>query len=406
MTGWMSTLSWQAGTASGSFLTGTIIQALITVNNPDYSPTNWQGTLLVFAMVLVLFVANIWGAKNLPLAQNLLLVVHIFGFFAVIIVLWVLAPRNTAEIVFTQFTNEGGWSTMGLSLMVGQISAIYGSICNVSPALPSYSARHILTNLHRRLRRNCPHGRRSQRRGPQRPQRNVLVVRAQRHPRPRAGNNLPLRPHGRRRRDQRPNLLPLHLGLPPSRVNGRHQRTHHPDPGPGDRLEHQLQRIDVAADVRVRARQRPALPRVDRRRAPHPPHPRERRRPHLHHLLPAGADQHRLERRLQRLHLAAGVRTDVQLHGVHLVRAIPADVPSRTAPAGALVTGQDGRAGERVRRGVLAVCLLLVVLAERDAGGRDDFQLGGCVVYGDDGVMRHWILGAGTEDLYWAGCYC
>src|ERR1700735_2260033 len=65
MTGWMSTLSWQAGTASGSFLTGTIIQALITVNNPDYSPENWQGTLLVFAMVLVLFVANIWGAKNL-----------------------------------------------------------------------------------------------------------------------------------------------------------------------------------------------------------------------------------------------------------------------------------------------------------------------------------------------------
>lgn len=406
MTGWMSTLSWQAGTASGSFLTGTIIQALITVNNPDYSPTNWQGTLLVFAMVLVLFVANIWGAKNLPLAQNVLLVVHVFGFLAVIIVLWVLAPRNTAEVVFTQFTNQGGWSTMGLSLMVGQISAIYGSICNVSPALPSYSPRQVLTNSHRRLRRNSPHGRRSQRRRPQRPQRNVLVIRAQRRPRPRDSNNLPLCPHGRQRRDQRPNLLPLHLGLPPSRVDGRHQRTHHPDPGPRDRLEHQLQRLDVAADLRVRARQRSALPRLDRRRASHPTHPRERRRPHLHPLLPAGADQHRLERRLQRFHLPAGVRADVQLHGVHLVRAIPADVPARTAAAGALVAGQDGRAGERVRRGVLAVCVLLVVLAKRDAGGRDDLQLGGGVVYRHDGVLCHWILGAGTEDLYWARCYC
>lgn len=129
MTGWLSTLSWQAGIASGSFLTGTIIQALIIVNNPNYVPQNWQGTLLVFAMSLVLFCANVWGAKHLPMIQNVLLVVHVFGFFAVIIVLWVMAPRNSAEVVFTQFNNEGGWSSMGLSLMVGQISAIYGGIC-------------------------------------------------------------------------------------------------------------------------------------------------------------------------------------------------------------------------------------------------------------------------------------
>jgi len=133
MCGWMSTLSWQAGTASGSFLTGTIIQALITVNNPNYDAKAWQGTLLVFAMVLVLFVANIWGARDLPMIQNILLVVHVFGFLAVIIVLWVMAPRNSAKVAFTQFTNEGGWPTMGLSLMVGQISAIYGSLCKSGP---------------------------------------------------------------------------------------------------------------------------------------------------------------------------------------------------------------------------------------------------------------------------------
>ena len=125
----MSTLSWQAGTASGSFLTGTIIQGLIYVNNPSYSGTAWQGTLLVFAMVLFIYVCNIWGAKGLPMIQNLLLLVHIFGFLVVIIVLWVLAPHRTSKAVFSEFYNGGGWSTMGLSLMVGQISAIYGSLC-------------------------------------------------------------------------------------------------------------------------------------------------------------------------------------------------------------------------------------------------------------------------------------
>lgn len=138
MTGWMSTLSWQAGTASGSFLTGTIIQGLITVNNPNYSPTNWQGTLFVFAMVIVLFIANVWGAKSLPTLQNILLIIHVFGFFTVIIILWVMSPRHTAKVVFTQFTNEGNWSSIGLSLMVGQISAIYGSACTFSSPFSNF----------------------------------------------------------------------------------------------------------------------------------------------------------------------------------------------------------------------------------------------------------------------------
>ena len=101
----------------------------MTVNDPSYTPENWQGTLFVFAMVLVLFVFNIWGAKALPLVQNALLGVHIIGWIVIITTLWALAPRQSASTVFTQFTNEGGWSTIGLSLMVGQISAIFGSTC-------------------------------------------------------------------------------------------------------------------------------------------------------------------------------------------------------------------------------------------------------------------------------------
>jgi hypothetical protein len=49
--GWMPTLSWQTGNAADCFLTGTISQALIVVNNPSYEPQHWQGTLFVFATV-------------------------------------------------------------------------------------------------------------------------------------------------------------------------------------------------------------------------------------------------------------------------------------------------------------------------------------------------------------------
>ena len=134
MTGWMSALSWQAGAASGSFLTGTIIQGLMTVNDPGYEPKSWQGTLFVFAMVLVLLVFNVWGARTLPMVQTALLGVHILGWFVIIVTLWATSPRKSGGAVFTQFTNEGGWSTMGLSLMVGQISAIFGSTCSDAAA--------------------------------------------------------------------------------------------------------------------------------------------------------------------------------------------------------------------------------------------------------------------------------
>jgi hypothetical protein len=125
----MSVLAWQAGAASGSFLTGTIIQGLITVRNPDYDPQRWQGTLLVFAMVTVIFIVNVFASDIMPILNNLLMILHVLSWAVIIIVLWAMAPHQSAEVVFvTGWKNGGGWATMGLSVMIGQLSAIYGSL--------------------------------------------------------------------------------------------------------------------------------------------------------------------------------------------------------------------------------------------------------------------------------------
>ena len=129
-TGWMSTVSWQAGTASGPFLVGTLIQSSATVMYPEYAATNWQGTLIVIAVTFLVWALNVYGAKAMPLFQNVMLMVHVFGFLAIIIVFWTLNPRNTAEVTFTRISNTGGWNSTGLALMVGQISAIYACICS------------------------------------------------------------------------------------------------------------------------------------------------------------------------------------------------------------------------------------------------------------------------------------
>lgn len=125
----MSVLAWQSGTASGSFLTGTIIQGLISVRNPDYTAPGWQGTLLVFSMVLVTYLFNVYAAELMPILSNLLMILHILSWAAILIVLWAMAPHQTAEAVFvTNWKNIGGLPTMGVSVMVGQISAIYGCL--------------------------------------------------------------------------------------------------------------------------------------------------------------------------------------------------------------------------------------------------------------------------------------
>ncbi|KAK4894870.1 hypothetical protein LTR27_006992 [Elasticomyces elasticus] len=126
LVGWISVLGWQTGLASITFIAGTLIQGLIVLNNPEYIFQRWHGTLLVIAIVAFAVVFNTVLAKRLPMIESLILILHLLGFFGVLIPLWVLSPRNSTKMVFTQFENLGGWPTQGLSFMVGLLTSVYG----------------------------------------------------------------------------------------------------------------------------------------------------------------------------------------------------------------------------------------------------------------------------------------
>ncbi len=117
-----------------AFLAGTIIQGLIILNDPTYIFERWQGTMLVIAITSFAILFNTFLAKKLPMVEGLILIIHIVGLFAIVIPLWVLAPRNTAKAVFTEFSNGGGWSSTGTSVMVGlstSIVSMLGFDCGV-----------------------------------------------------------------------------------------------------------------------------------------------------------------------------------------------------------------------------------------------------------------------------------
>jgi hypothetical protein len=125
----MSVLSWQAGTAGGAFVTGTVIQAIIVAYDSSYSPKPWQGTLFVFAIALICGIVNIGFGRWLPRVQKVMVIPHGLAWIAVIIVLWVLSPHATAKDVFTNFSSNGGWEPIGVSVMVGQITSVWWLIC-------------------------------------------------------------------------------------------------------------------------------------------------------------------------------------------------------------------------------------------------------------------------------------
>lgn len=125
LTGWISVGGQTILTASAAFAAGLQLQALIILNDDSYVPQRWHGMLLYWAVLVYTMVVNIWGSKTLPHLNLLSGVIHVTAFVAIIVVLGVLSEKNTASFVFTEFVNNSGWSSDGVSWLVGLLSAVY-----------------------------------------------------------------------------------------------------------------------------------------------------------------------------------------------------------------------------------------------------------------------------------------
>ncbi|KAL1601679.1 hypothetical protein SLS60_006594 [Paraconiothyrium brasiliense] len=109
--GWLTLAGWQASVGSGAYLTGTLVQGLLVLTQPSYVPHNWHGTLLYWAVMMFCITINIAAGWLLPKFEGGLLILHIVGFFAVLIPLLTLGPKGDTKEVFTTFYNLGGWQT-------------------------------------------------------------------------------------------------------------------------------------------------------------------------------------------------------------------------------------------------------------------------------------------------------
>ena len=118
------------------------IQGLVTLNDSSYNPQRWHGTLLVIAMVVFAILFNTSMAKQLPIVQIVILIIHVVGLFAIIIPLLVMAPsRNSGKVALLDFYNGGNWPTTGLATMIGLLTplgSMLGFDCAVHMGRISY----------------------------------------------------------------------------------------------------------------------------------------------------------------------------------------------------------------------------------------------------------------------------
>ncbi|KAL8937471.1 MAG: hypothetical protein Q9216_004399 [Gyalolechia sp. 2 TL-2023] len=76
----------------------------------------------------VAIMVNAWASKILPKLETCILILHIGGFFAILIPLVTIAPEKvSAQQVFTAFENGGGWPTTTVSVFVGLLGSVFAT---------------------------------------------------------------------------------------------------------------------------------------------------------------------------------------------------------------------------------------------------------------------------------------
>ena len=107
------------------YLSAIEIQAVAVLNNSDYVPERWHCTLLIWALMFLMYIVNIRGFGLLPFVEVVGGVFHVAFFICISVALLVLAEKNSARFVFTSFANEGGWSSNGVSWCVGLLTVVW-----------------------------------------------------------------------------------------------------------------------------------------------------------------------------------------------------------------------------------------------------------------------------------------
>ncbi|KAI9147294.1 Choline transport protein [Paramyrothecium foliicola] len=121
--GWINIFGWLViVTVQGFFAAQFICGASVVASNASFVVTKWNTYLIFLAILTFATVGNIWGNRILGKWNDFALAWSILGVVIISIVLLSMHSKTSAEYVFTNFSNEAGWSD-GVAWILGLLQS-------------------------------------------------------------------------------------------------------------------------------------------------------------------------------------------------------------------------------------------------------------------------------------------
>ncbi|KAI0023721.1 amino acid transporter-like protein [Xylariomycetidae sp. FL0641] len=153
VTGWLTLTGWQALLASGMFLTGNLLQSIIILTHPEYAETRqtWHAILMAYAILILIYGINTSFNSLFAKFEGFAFIIHILGFFGIMLPLVFLSEKATNEQVFETFTNMGGWPSQGLAFCIGVMGTVFSFLGGDGAIHMAEETRNVSLTLPRSL---------------------------------------------------------------------------------------------------------------------------------------------------------------------------------------------------------------------------------------------------------------
>lgn len=124
----MTWFAWASLLAGVANTTATMIQGPAKLNYPIYVPERWHLTLIIFAMLIVEALMNMYTFWLIPWIELIAGILHIMLFTIFVVVLVTLAPRHNASFVFFDRASASGWDNSFVSWNLGLLTPTWGFV--------------------------------------------------------------------------------------------------------------------------------------------------------------------------------------------------------------------------------------------------------------------------------------
>ncbi|KAF2404832.1 amino acid transporter [Trichodelitschia bisporula] len=124
--GWITIFAWIINCAGPPSIISNIISALATFNYPSYEPKSWHIMLMMWPLIIIPFVMNLWFRQILNTFETIGGVLHFVFFLVSMITLLVLGKGSTNEFVWNNLvSDQSGWNSPGVSWGLGLLTVSF-----------------------------------------------------------------------------------------------------------------------------------------------------------------------------------------------------------------------------------------------------------------------------------------